>query len=250
MDRLTALIERFHLRVRIAPLEEANMVACAGADGVPGKVIFQTRGGRLGQMAQAVLFAAVVDWSGALNPLLASLPDVVELDLTGKADTQALVKLMQQEASGRRCGAQSVVNRLGEALMVRVLRDQIEQGGAEIGLLAGMADPRLSRAIVSMHDHPGRLWSNADLATVAGLSLSRFSELFAATVGETPMGYLRRWRLILARQDVLRGDRIERVAHRYAYASPESFTRAFRQQFGASPSRLRGADPIESGRPA
>ncbi|MBR9844533.1 MAG: AraC family transcriptional regulator [Rhodobacteraceae bacterium] len=240
MDRLTTLIERFHLTVRIVPVNEANMIAFADATGQPSTVVFHTRTGGVVAPEQGVLFAAVVDWSGASNPLLASLPEVVELDLTGKDDTRVLVSLMHQEAAANRCGGQSVVNRLGEALMVRVLRDQIERGATEIGLLAGLADARLSRAIVSMHDHPGRLWTNADLATVAGLSLSRFSELFAKTVGETPMGYLRRWRLILARQDVLRGDRIERVAHRYAYASPESFTRAFRQRYGASPSRLRG----------
>jgi AraC-like DNA-binding protein len=122
-----------------------------------------------------------------------------------------------------------------------LLRDQISQGTTEVGLLAGLADPRLSRTIVAMHDFPGRVWSNADLAQEAGLSLSRFSELFAQIVGETPMGYLRRWRLILAHQDITRGDRVDAVARRYAYTSPESFTRAFRKAHGVAPTALRAA---------
>ncbi|MEQ9695474.1 AraC family transcriptional regulator [Shimia sp. SDUM112013] len=241
MDRLTTLVERFHLSVRPAPLGRANLIACAKDGATPERVVFFARATEPRSCAEAVLFAASVDWAGASNPLLASLPDKVELDLRPHPETAALVGLMHHEAVANRCGAQSVINRLGEALMVRLLRDQIERGSTEAGLLAGMADPRLSRAIVSMHDHPGRLWTNADLAQIAGLSLSRFCELFAGVVGETPMGYLRRWRLILARQDVMNGDRIERVAHRYAYASPESFTRAFRKAYGTAPSRLRPA---------
>jgi AraC-like DNA-binding protein len=58
-------------------------------------------------------------------------------------------------------------------------------------------------------------------------------------MNETPMGYLRRWRLTLARQDLLRGDRVEAVARRYAYESPEGFTRAFRKAYGVAPVSLR-----------
>lgn len=239
MDRLTTLVERFHLSVSGAPLGDANLLAISGDDGRPERVMFFPKRQCDPIPDGKVIFAAYVDWSGPNNPLLAALPDIVSFDLEAHQDTRALVILMQQEAQANRCGAQSVINRLGEALIVRLLRDQIERGATKGGLLAGMADPRLSRAIVSMHDHPGRLWTNADLADVAGLSLSRFCELFAQIVGETPIGYLRRWRLILARQDVLRGDRIEAVARRYAYGSAESFTRAFRRAYGSAPTALR-----------
>lgn len=241
MDRLTTLMEKFHLSVRNAPLECANLLVFGDADGAPQEVVFWPRGRTSHIEYATAIFAAEVDWMGRSNPLIASLPETLRYDLRDEGDSRALVRLMAAETMGNRCGAQSVVNRLGEALMVRLLRDQIAQGSTEAGLLAGLADPRLSRAIVAMHDQPGHLWNNADLAAQAGLSLSRFSELFAATVGETPMGYLRRWRLILAHQDILRGDRIDAVARRYAYTSPESFTRAFRKAHGAAPSSLRAA---------
>ena len=241
MDRLTTLVEKFHLTVRVAPLAEANLIAKAGTDGAPARVVFLTRGTCDVSCAGPVLFAAQVDWMGLTNPLMAALPDQVSYDLSQEEDSRALVRLMAEETAANRCGAQSVVNRLGEALMVRLLRDQISKGTTGVGLLAGLADPRLSRAIVAMHDTPGRVWSNADLAQVAGLSLSRFAELFVQSVGETPMGYLRRWRLILAHQDIARGDRVDAVARRYAYASPESFTRAFRKAHGVAPTALRAA---------
>ena len=120
-----------------------------------------------------------------------------------------------------------------------MLRTQIEAGSTRPGLLAGLADPRLSRAIVAIHDQPGRDWRNEDLAQIAGLSLSRFAEIFLATVSEPPAAYLRRWRLTLARQDVEKGDRVDAIARRYGYLSSEGFTRAFKKHFGENPITLR-----------
>ena len=241
MDRLTTLMDRFQLAVRAANMAEANLIALATADGTPQRILYCTRDVMPDVTGQIVMWGARVEWSGQSNPFLAALPEVVEYDIATNREAHGLVQLMKDEAEGQHCGAQSVINRLGEVLMVQLLRNQIRRGATEPGLLAGLADPRLSRAVVAMHDHPGRLWSNADLAEVAGLSLSRFSELFAAAVGETPMGYLRRWRLILAHQDLSRGDRVEAVARRYAYASPEGFTRAFRKAYGVAPLSLRMA---------
>lgn len=240
MDRLTTLMERFQLSVSPAAVDVANLVTL-GEAGRPTCLKFYPHGGPILMGSKETLLSARVEWAAGHNPLMAALPQMVHFDLTASGDTRELVQLMLVESQGRRCGAQSVINRLGEVLMVRLLRGQIERGATEPGLLAGLADPRLSRAIVAMHDYPGKLWSNADLAVEAGLSLSRFSELFAAEVGETPMGYLRRWRLTLAHQDLTRGDRVEAVARRYAYASPEGFTRAFRKAYGMAPVTLRSA---------
>ena len=164
---------------------------------------------------------------------------MVEVDLSLDAETMALAQLIQAEMTAKRCGAASVVNRLGEVLVVRILRGQIEAGSTRPGILAGLSDPRLSRAIVAIHDRPGHDWRNEDLAEVAGLSRSRFAEMFLSAVGEPPVAYLRKWRLTLARQDMEKGHRVEAVARRYGYGSPEGFTRAFRKQFGTRPIALR-----------
>ncbi|UWR46060.1 AraC family transcriptional regulator [Phaeobacter inhibens] len=241
MDRLTTLMERFQLSVRAAGSGEANLIALADPSGEPVRLLYSSCDDAPAQPHDRVMWAARVDWSGCCNPLIAALPGLVDYDIADKPEARNLLRLMRDEADAQRCGAQSVINRLGEVLMVRLLRHQIREGATEPGLLAGLADPRLSRAIVAMHDHPGRLWSNADLAEVAGLSLSRFAEVFAAEVGETPIGYLRRWRLILAHQDLSRGDRVDAVARRYAYSSPEGFSRAFRKAYGVAPMSLRMA---------
>ena len=238
-DRLTTLMDRFRLVVQPAPLKDATLIVLQDAGGVPQRMCFRTGDARFDVSEDRVLFSANVDWSGLSNPLLAALPTMMEIDLSADPESIGLVMLMQSELSGQRCGVDTVLSRLGEVLVVRMLRKQIEAGSTEPGLLAGLSDPRLSRAIVAIHDQPGRDWRNEDLAQVAGLSLSRFAEMFLASVGEPPAAYLRRWRLILARQDISNGHRVDAVARRYGYASPEGFTRAFKKHFDETPINLR-----------
>ena len=107
------------------------------------------------------------------------------------------------------------------------------------GMLGGLAEPRLARAIVAMHDQPGAVWSNDDLAARAGMSRSRFIARFREAVGTSPQAYLRQWRLALAQQDVARGDRIDAIARRYGYGSPEALTHMFRRETGHAPITLR-----------
>ena len=241
MDRLTTLMERFALQVRPAPLATATLVVTGGSGGTFGHVWFGRAGLGAELPAQTVLFSASVDWGGASNPLLAALPDETCFDLSQDPEAASLISLMHAELAAARCGSASVVNRLGEVMIVRLLRAQIEAGSTEPGLLAGLSDARLNRAIVAIHEQPGRSWRNEDLAEIAGLSLSRFAETFGAVVGETPAVYLRRWRLLLARQDLQKGDRVEAVARRYGYQSAEGFGRAFRQHYGQTPLTLRAS---------
>lgn len=238
-DRLTTLIDRFKLVVQPAPQSEANLIILVRQDGTPERMCFRPRESGFAVAEEKVLFSAQVDWSSPSNPLLAALPSMIEIDLPTDTDSMGLVMLMWSELNGQRCGVDSVLSRLGEVLIVRILRAQIEIGSTQPGLLAGLADPRLSRAIVAVHDRPGRNWRNEDLAQIAGLSLSRFAEMFLAQVGEPPATYLRRWRLTLARQDVAKGDRLDAVARRYGFSSPEGFTRAFKKHFGVAPITLR-----------
>lgn len=249
-DRLTTLMERFSLSVQPAAVRHATLVVLADAQGAPMKVRFGPAA-RLDDMpVQLVLFSAEVDWGGDANPLVAALPDLVELDVSDDPETSGLILLMRSELLGQRCGSGSVVNRLGEVLIVRLLRAQIEAGTTHTGLLAGLSDARLSRSIVAMHDNPGKEWRNDDLAHIAGLSLSRFSGMFQGLVGESPAAYLRRWRLTLARQDLQRGDRVDSIARRYGYRSPEGFARAFKKHFGDSPIALRPRTPGPRIRPS
>ncbi|MFD0982778.1 AraC family transcriptional regulator [Tropicimonas aquimaris] len=241
IDRLSTLMSRFRLSARPAPAGDATLIATRRVEEEPGRLYLGARPVTVEVAPEDVLLAATIDWGSESNPLFLALPDLMVHDLSRDEGTRQLLSLIDAEIRMPRCGADSVVGRLTEVLLVRILRGQIEAGSVESGLLAGLSDPRLSRSIVAMHDRPERLWTNDDLAREAGLSLSRFVELFQARVGETPAAYLRRWRLTLASQDLAQGARVERVAHRYGFRSAEGFSRAFKRQFGRLPRSLRNA---------
>ncbi len=243
-DRLSALMGRFKLTVTPCAPGDANFAILAGADDTVQRCLVFCRdmGARpLCASAEKMLVQARVRWGGPDNPLLAALPGALRQDLADEPEMRTIATLFVTEWQAARCGAASVLNRLGEVLVVRLMRTQIEQGAMQGGLLGALADPRLSRAVVAMHDRPDRAWRLDTLAAEAGLSVSRFSELFRETTGTTPLGYLRRWRLVLAKQDVERGDRIQQVARRYGYGSTEALSRAMSQNFGQSPMQLRKA---------
>jgi len=209
------------------------------AEGKPSRVFFSPNGRAFAEpVDEEVLIEAEVDWGGADNPLLAALPSTLALPVDDP-ETLLLLQVFLAEAKGARCGSGSALSRLAEVLVIRILRLQIERGSTEPGLIAGLASPKISRAIVAMHDEPGRAWRNDDLAELSGMSLSRFCDVFRERVGQTPQSYLRHWRMILARQDIDGGARVQSVARRYGYTSPEALTRAFQREYGQSPMALK-----------
>jgi AraC-like DNA-binding protein len=241
-DRLSSIINRFSLKV--IPLQDAQVNLIIMQDiktGEPTRILLAPLSflPKPYSVDESVMFSARTDWGGRDNPLFATLPTLIEIHIDRNSDLSMLVRLLKTESEAQRCGVGGVLNRLGEVLMIRILRQQIELGSTATGLLNGLADSRLSRAIVSMHQTPEKRWTNVDLAEIAGLSLSRFTELFNQRVGQTVQSYLRHWRMILACQDIERGDRIQTIATRYGYGSSEALSRAFQRQFGDNPTAHR-----------
>lgn len=241
LDRLSALISRFAIRVDPARSGTGNLVIVGDhAGGRPARVELRPDGrAALVPRTDAVLFEAIADLGGEGNPLVAALPEQASLALVDGDDTAMLVSILLSEAAGARCGVQMVLSRLSEVLIVRLLRSELARGSARVGLVAGLANPQISKAIVAIHEAPERNWRNEDLASVSGLSLSRFAELFQHHLDEPPQSYLRRWRMTLAHQDIRRGDRIKTVSRRYGYTSAEAFSKAFQRQFGTKPIAVR-----------
>jgi AraC family transcriptional regulator len=78
------------------------------------------------------------------------------------------------------------------------------------------------------------------LARAAALSPLHFHRIFRGMVGETPLELHRRLRMERAAHELASGDApVTRVAFDAGYETHESFTRAFREHYGASPSAFR-----------
>lgn len=172
---------------------------------------------------------------GAANPLANALPSCVCVPLTLLPDSLSVLMLLFAEAETNRCGRQTVLDRLFEVILVQLLRQLMEDGNAEVGLLAGLAHIQLRRAIVAMHEKPEEDWSVERLATMAGMSRSVFSNQFRDAVGETPANYLQRWRIGLVQKWLMQGQSLKLIAEEAGYGSESALSRAFKSQCGLSP---------------
>jgi AraC family transcriptional regulator len=78
------------------------------------------------------------------------------------------------------------------------------------------------------------------LADVAGFSVPHFHRVFTAHVGESAIAYVRRLRLERAARKLRMGAvDITEVALAAGYDTHAAFSKAFKQQFGLSPSEFR-----------
>ena len=91
-----------------------------------------------------------------------------------------------------------------------------------------------------IHEHIGEPLDRETLAAVAGFSVPHFHRVFTAHVGESAIGYVRRLRLERAARKLRMGAvDITEVALAAGYDTHAAFSKAFKQQFGLSPSEFR-----------
>jgi AraC-like DNA-binding protein len=188
--------------------------------------------------------ARVAFSGGDAHPVARALPPMLLLPLARLPGVQPTVELLFAEAFGQACGRQAAVDRLFEVLVIQLLRRLLDEGTVDSGLLAGLSDPRLARALVGVHEAPARHWSLEALARRAGMSRSRFAGAFRATVGDTPGAYLAGWRVSLAQALLRRGRPLKSVATEVGYGGSAALARVFRARTGQSPRQwLRGVAP-------
>ena len=131
-----------------------------------------------------------------------------------------------------------LADRLFEVVLIQLLRwllDHPDEAGIPAGLITGLSEPRLARALSALHEHPGKPWSLERMAERAGMSRSAFAAGFKAAVGQTPANYLAHWRLMLAQAQLRQGRSIKAIADELGYANPSALSRLFTQKIGRSP---------------
>lgn len=178
---------------------------------------------------------------GVDNPLLKALPEVICIEQHREStELQHFFQLMLSEAQAQRCGHHTVLNRLAEVLLVKILRHLMVTKRIETGVLGALSDPKLAKAMTAMHQSPDQPWTLSSLAHQAGMSRTGFSQGFKAIVGATPMEYLTYWRMQIARQQLQKGLlSIDEISSGLGYQSETAFRRAFRRTTGAPPSLFK-----------
>lgn len=175
---------------------------------------------------------------GENHPLVQVLPPLVALPLARVPGLEGALDLLFREADQVRCGHRLIADRLFEVVLLQLLRwllDHGEEGGVSLGLVSGLADAQLARALTAMHDQPGHPWTVDALAEQAAMSRSAFAVRFRSTMGVTPADYLTDWRLAIARQRLRQGDAVKAIAPDLGYANASALSRVFAQRTGLSP---------------
>lgn len=266
-ESLTALLQRFELEARV--FYAGNLCSLAHFDGGADDGIGHLhlfRGGRLDVIGPDGLAVAVPEptllffprasphWlrpdpnegadlvcasiafgGGFGNPLVRSLPTLLMLPLARMTTLPAILQALFAEAFAEHSGRHAVLDRLCEIVLIHVLRHAVDARLMAGGLIAGLADARLSRALDAIHAEPARDWTLATLAERAGMSRARFAAHFAQVVGTPAAEYLARWRLGLAQALLVRGRPVKSIADDVGYGSANALARAFGHRLGCSP---------------
>lgn len=168
------------------------------------------------------------------HPLVQALPPLVLLPLSQVPPIAATLDLLFGEAEQVRCGQRLLAERLFELLLLQLLRWMLDQPESPLplGLMRGLSEPGLARALTAVHDQPGRSWSLAEMASEAGMSRSRFAAAFRDALGQTPADYLADWRLAIARRELRAGKPLKLLAAELGYANASALSRLFVQKHG------------------
>lgn len=162
------------------------------------------------------------------------------------------MQLLIIETLDRRAGWRLSASRMGELLLVNILRDHLSRESAiGEGWLRGLTDPAVARAIMCMHRQPHQSWTVDSLASEAGMSRSRFFTRFKELVGTSPINYLTAHRMALAAEQLEAGVlHLGGIAEGAGYESEKVFARAFRRWSGVTPKvyshreKMRRSQPL------
>lgn len=99
---------------------------------------------------------------------------------------------------------------------------------------------RIQKSIDFIEDNLTEEITIDECARQAYMSVSGYYRIFLSVVGYNVKEYIRMRRLALAYEELVQGEQsVITVATKYAYNSTDSFTRAFKNQFGIVPSKVK-----------
>ena len=137
-----------------------------------------------------------------------------------------VIQLIASELHNPRCGQPALLDRAGDILFIGLMRHLITHPTNAGGLFNGLADPRISRALVAMHAAPQASWTLESLSEEARMSRTSFANAFREVMRQTPGKYLREFRLAIAQKAVKSGRGLKRAAKESGYLSSSALSRA------------------------
>jgi AraC-like DNA-binding protein len=180
----------------------------------------------------------------ALGPLIRGLPRILAIDIrdgTSREMIEASLKFAAGELVQGRLASSDTLARLSELLLIEAVRRYTAKFDGQLaGWLKGLNDPRIGRALATIHQDIAAPWSVDGLAREVAMSRSAFVARFTALVGMPPIRYITVWRMEAAKLGLRESFKsVAHVAHSVGYDSEEAFSRAFKRETGCAPALWR-----------
>ncbi|RWJ04928.1 MAG: AraC family transcriptional regulator [Mesorhizobium sp.] len=211
-----------------------------------GNAVYRLSAGGGGE--RTLIVCCTIGFEGpTAHPLIELLPEVMHVRQSDFSDPAlpALLTMMADEVLQPQIGSATIMARLADIVMTRIIRAWVETRPSDLtGWLAAVKDPNVGLALARIHRHPGQDWNVESLASIAGMSRSKFSERFSHLLGVSPAKYLSQWRMRLA-ATWLRNEymTVAQTAEQFGYESDAAFSRAFKRFWGVPPSASRNTTP-------
>jgi len=177
------------------------------------------------------------------HPLFETLPSSIHISATNNPNATWFIiasELATQISSGQGMGKEAVINRLSESLFIQILADYMQTIEDQATFLAALQNRNLALALNAIHDDISHDWCITELAKIASMSKSVFSAKFHSAVGEPPIIYLARWRMLKAREMLIETTMpINLISEKVGYQSEFSFSKAFKKMTGLTPGTVR-----------
>ena len=175
--------------------------------------------------------------------LMERLPPFIHLKNYGENAgrwMEATLRMIGEEAGGQKMGGDLIALKMSEAILAQAIRSFIEGNDAAEWGLGAFSDRNLSRALDAFHKAPAESWTVDTLAQSAGMSRTSFAVQFQKMMTMTPMEYVTRWRMEIAKKVLQQpGSSLTEAAESAGYASDSSFTRVFKKETGMTPAKFR-----------
>jgi len=153
---------------------------------------------------------------------------------------ETISNLIMKESGSDLIGNTVTVNKLAEILFIHAIRAHILQKKDKKGFFTALKNPKLSIALQLIHNYPEKNWTLEKLSKEAGMSRTLFANKFKEIVGETPLSYLTRWRMLKAKQFLIESSvSISEVAEKVGYSSEAAFNRVFKKNVLKTPAVFR-----------
>ncbi len=175
------------------------------------------------------------------HPIFDTLPDVLHFPQEVISEsTWATVEVIDREIQRKKQNSSPIIDRLTEALFLQLLEAYVEKNEQKVGFFAALGDPRLKQALMLIHRNPETNWTVTALGKQIGMSKATLNRHFQHTVGQTPMAYIKNWKMMKALNLVKHSSfSLEQIADLVGFSSARTLNKAFFRNYAHTPSHAR-----------